>query len=90
MSEIKYMVKPDWISWDEVQECQRKAHEVNNVKGFHMKVQDISGEELKNYIGDGICIIALDGEKVVGTTSIVYKKLKTWWGRNRKSAQTAQ
>ena len=82
MNEIKYMVKPDWISWDEVQECQRKAQETNNKKGFQMQVQTITGEDLRKGVGDGYCFVALDGEKVVGTVSLIFKKSKySWWTR---------
>lgn len=81
------MVKPDWISWDEVQECQRRAQEVNNVKGFHMLVQDISGEDLKRLIGgDGFCFIALDGMKVVGVHCVKFFIGNRWWSWKKKVA----
>jgi len=87
MNEIKYMVKPDWISWDEVQECQRRAHEVNNVKGFHMLVQNLSGEELKNSYGDnGCCFVALDGISVVGTFGVRFFIGRHWWSWKKKVA----
>lgn len=86
MNDIQYMIKPDWISWDEVQECQRKAHEVNNTRGFHMQVQDITGEELKEFIGDGVCLVALDGKNVVGTTSLVFRRIRTWWSIGKLTA----
>ena len=89
MSEIKYMVKPDWISWDEVQECQRRAHEAtNNSNGLHMTVQDISGEELRQDIegGDGVCFVALDDDKVVGVHCVKFFIGKRWWSWKKKVA----
>ena len=88
MNEIKYMVKPDWISWDEVQECQRKAQETNNKKGFQMQVQTITGEELKNGVGDGYCFVALDGKRVVGTASLKFIRSKIHWWTRQKVAYT--
>ena len=83
MGEIKYMLKPDWITWDDVQECQRRAHEKNNKKGFQMQVQTITGDDLKNGVGDGHCFVALDGDKVVGTASLIFLKSKIhWWTRS--------
>ena len=82
MSEIKYMVKPDWITWDEVQECQRKAHEAtNNVKGLRMTVQDISGDALRRDIedGNGFCFVAIDGRKVVGVYGLKFFIGNRWW-----------
>lgn len=89
MSEIEFMVKPDWISWDEVQECQRRAHEAtNNSKGLHMTVQDISGEELRQYLegGNGVCFIALDGKKVVGVFGLFFFVGNRWWNWKKKVA----
>lgn len=90
MSEIQYMIKPDWISWDEVQECQRKAHEAtNNGKGIHMTVQDISGDDLRQYIeenGNGYCFIALDGRKVVGLCGLKLFVGTRWWSWKKKVA----
>lgn len=79
MNEIRYMVKPEWVSWDSISECQRLAHKTNNAKGFHMKVQDMTGEEINRFIGDGVCFIALDGNTVVGITALVKKKINRWW-----------
>ena len=34
MSEIQFMEKPDWVSWDSVRECLNASHKVNKKKGF--------------------------------------------------------
>lgn len=88
MGEIKCMLKPDWISWDEVQECQRKAQETNNKKGFQMQVQTITGEDLRKGVGDGYCFVALDGKKVVGTASLKFLKSYFHWWTRKKVAYT--
>lgn len=89
MSEIKYVIKPDWISWDEVQECQRKAHEAtNNSKGLHMAVQDLTGEGLRKRIekDNGVCFVALDDNKVVGVFGLRFIIGKSWWNWKKKVA----
>jgi hypothetical protein len=84
MGDIKFMLKPDSVSWDEVQECHRKAHEKNNKKGFQMHAQALTGEDLRKDIGDGFCFVALDEDKVVGTASLVFSKSKfNWWTRQK-------
>lgn len=91
MSDIQFMVKPDWVSWDEVQNCQRKAHEyTNNTKGLHMKVQDFTGEELKQFFEsrNGICFVALDGKNVVGVYGLTFFKGNRWWSWGKKVAYT--
>jgi len=88
MSKIQYMLKPDWVSWDDVQECQMKAHEMtNNAKGFHMTVQDYSGEQLKNSFGkDGYCFVALDDKRVVGVHGLIVFIGSKWWSKGKKVA----
>ncbi len=86
MSTIKYMLKPDTISWDDVQECQRKAHVINNKKNLHMTCQDMTGNELREMIGDGFCFVAVDGDKVVGTTSVKLLEQHRWWNKGGKVA----
>lgn len=88
MSEIQYTVKPDWISWDEVQECQRKAQEANNKKGFQMNVQSITGDDLEKGVGDGYCFVALDGKNVVGTASLRFIKSRYHWWTKQTVAYT--
>ena len=89
MSDIKYMLKPEWVSWDAVQECQRAAHaETNNSKGLHMIVQDITGESLRRDLEDngGMCFVALDGDKVVGVFGLKFFVGKRWWNWKKKVA----
>ena len=75
-SEIKYMIKPEWVSWDDVQKCQAISHKKNIEKGLKMHCSELTGEELKQQLKDGICFIALDGKKVVGTTSLIIQDVK--------------
>lgn len=83
MSEIQFMEKPDWVSWDEVCECIHNANVVNDKKGFHMLFSDITPDEIKNDLVNGKCFVALIGNKVVGTCSFKIRNLKKWyvWGK---------
>lgn len=86
MSEIKYMVKPDWISWDAIHECLLQSHKVNEKRGFHMLNQDWTGEELQKQMQRGCCFVALEGDKIVGTGSTIIKKGNRWWSKGKKIA----
>lgn len=80
MEEIRVMEKPDWISWDEVQECIHNAQLTNNKKGFDMRFGHFTGEELRKRIGDGHCFVVLNQQnKVVGTVSLKVSKISYWW-----------
>ena len=82
MSEIKYMEKPEWVSWDAVVDCLHEAHEINEKKGFVMPEFNMAADEFRQRIGNGHCFVALDGDKVVGTSSVIYKRYKRkWWAR---------
>ena len=83
MDNITICLKPDWVSWNEIQECQKRAHEINLSMGIDMICAHYSGKELKNRIDNGVCFVALDGKKVVGTCSYNYNKTSRWWCRGR-------
>ena len=82
MEEIKYMEKPEWVSWEDIADCLHKAHIANQNRGFVMPGLNISADIFRKQIRDGHCFVALDGDKVVGTNSVIYKKYKRkWWAK---------
>ena len=47
-----------------------------------MRTANLTGEELKDRIcEDGICFVALDGEKIVGTLSVRFVKRNKWYAK---------
>lgn len=81
MEEIQYLEKPDWVSWDSVHECLVKAHAINEKKGFHMKNQDLDGEDIKRKLQDGHCFVAMLGTKVIGVHGLSFIRVNHWWAR---------
>lgn len=79
MSEIKYMEKPDWVSWDSIRECLNTAHQTNKKKGFEMVDATISTEGVIEKLKDCHCFIALCGDKVVGTSCLKFMKRRRWY-----------
>ncbi len=78
MTEIQIMEKPDWITFEDIHDLLYAAHGSNREKGFHVKTADMAGEELRKHIGSGKCFVALDGDKLVGTTSYRIVKRNYW------------
>lgn len=77
---IQITVKPDWISWEDIKECLHNAHAENRSRGIKMTHYLWPAEEIKNYLGkDGVMLVALDGEKLVGTAAIAMKEGRTWY-----------
>ncbi|GEM_PF-1979027 len=70
------MEKPKWVSWEAVTDCLHDAHTINSERGFEMPGLKITPEELERKVGNGYCLIALDGDTVVGTTTLQYFKFK--------------
>lgn len=84
IKEVEIVIKPDWVSWDEIKQCLVDAHSVNRSKGINMNHYQWSIEKIKEYIGqNGVMIVALDGKKVVGTAAIIEKKGKYWFVNGR-------
>lgn len=92
MSDIQFMEKPDWVSWEAICECFRAANTVNDKKGFHMTYSDLTPDELEKSIkdGDGHCFVALVDKKVVGTVSLMFWKHQWyhWWTRQTVAYST--
>lgn len=87
MDNISIMPKPDWISWDAIHELLLEAHKKNIEKGIVMRYAQLPGSEIKKKLGDeGCCWVALDGEKLVGTTSVTFFQGKSWWNKGKKVA----
>lgn len=83
-SVLQIVEKPDWVSWEEIHDVLWKAHENNREKGIIMAYPSLSGEEIKNKIGDnGKMFLAIDGKKVVGTLALVEKTGKRWYNTGR-------
>ncbi len=81
MSEIVYMEKPDWVSWEDIQACIHSAHQTNKRWGFEMLNSNKTAEELANQLDDGKCFVAIEDNKVIGTASVKLLKINKWWAR---------
>lgn len=85
LSQIQIMEKPDWVSWEEIHDIIYAAHESNREKGLDIRNAHLSGDELKESLGpEGVCFVALDGDKVVATSSVAFHTLNTWYCRGQK------
>lgn len=79
-SKIQVIEKPEWVSWDEIHEVLWKAHEQNRKKGIIMSYPSLSGEEIRNKIGDkGKMFVAIEDDKVIGTLALIKKVGKQWY-----------
>ena len=80
---IKIQAKPETVSWEEIRQVIWESHKENRERGLHMRYPSLSGEEMKEVVGDdGQCFVAMDGDKVVGTCSYTLKNRKSWYGKN--------
>ncbi len=80
MVEIKK--KTDCVSWDDIRKLIFFAHESNRKNGVDIRNAHLSAGELKTCVGeDGICLVALDGTKLVGTCSVAFENLDCWYAK---------
>lgn len=81
---IQIVEKPDWVSWEDIKQCLEYAHSVNRAKGINMTHYKWPVEKIRDYIGpNGVMLVALDGEKVVGTAAIAEIYRDTWYVKGR-------
>ena len=85
MSEdIQIIEKPEWISWESIRQCLYEAHSVNRTKGIYMTKYLLSTEKILDYIGPhGVMIVALNGNKVIGTAAVCERYGKKWYANGR-------
>lgn len=87
MEDIKVMPKPDWVTFDDIHELLAVAHKKNYEKGIVLTYSQMTGDQIKEKLGDeGQCWVAMDGDKPVGTTSVTFFQGKNWWDRGKKVA----
>lgn len=83
MNNIEIIKKPDWVSWEEIQDVLWKAHTQNRVRGIIMGHQNLSGEKVGDMLGDsGIMLVAMADEQVVGTAAVKIKESNFWYGKD--------
>jgi len=74
------MVKPDWVSWDNIKQCLVDAHAINRSKGINMAHYQWSVEKIKESLGEnGFFLVALDSERLVGTAALSEEKRPFWY-----------
>lgn len=65
----------DRFGYESIQNLLHSAHESNKTKGLVYGVADQSAEKLKVVLNsDAVCFVALDGNKLIGTGTIEFRK----------------
>ena len=83
-SSIQIVEKPDWVSWDDIKQCLYEAHSVNRAKGINMAHYQWPAEKIRGSLGEnGFMLVALDGDKLVGTAGIGEKFGNKWYVKGR-------
>lgn len=81
---IQIIEKPDWVSWDDIKQCLYEAHAVNREKGINMAHYQWPAEKIKQSLGEnGFMLVAMDGDKLVGTAGIGEKFGNKWYVKGR-------
>lgn len=79
-NKIQIIEKPESISWDSIHDILYKAHESNRQKGVFMRTATLTGEELRQRVGEnGKCFVALIDGKLAGTASVKFVPRNTWY-----------
>lgn len=80
MDEVKILVKPDSVSWDEIHDIVYSAHSSNRAKGVDIANAHKNGEEIQELLGEkGVCFVAMLGDKVIATSSVAFHDVDRWW-----------
>lgn len=82
MGEIRIIEKPEEVPFSAIHDVMVAAHEQNFQKGIVTKSTRLSPEELQAKLGDrGRCFVAMDGDRVAGTSSFCVRRFNCWYAR---------
>ena len=83
--EIKIVERPSSVSWEEISAVLKEAHSENVNKGINLPYPALPPNEIyaKTEGRGGIMLVALDGEKVVGTSAVVIIDKDLWCGSGK-------
>ena len=74
------MLRPEWITWEELAQCQQDAHESNVENGVRMKCSSLTAAQLQKEVKSGITLVAVnDRKELMGMLSVLYNQVKRWW-----------
>lgn len=77
---IRIMPKPEFISYEDIQNCLTKAHEINAKKGLFYATQSQTVEKLKEKLKDSVTYVAINEKnQVVATASLQFRKINHWY-----------
>ncbi|MBS7210344.1 MAG: GNAT family N-acetyltransferase [Lachnospiraceae bacterium] len=76
---IQKWINEDIITLDRIQMLLSKSHSENISKGLVYATATQTPERLKQKIGDGICFVAVENGKLVGTATVCQKKIDYWY-----------
>lgn len=87
INEIKIVPKPDYVSWEEITEVIHRAFEEKKEKGMNYLGSHQDVETTIKRVGNGICLVALHNDKVVGTLALKIleptEKGRKWYNGNK-------
>ena len=79
-SNFQIVEKPDWVTWDDIKQCLFEAHAENRATGINMAHYQWPAEKIKESLGKrGVVLVALDGNKLVGTAAIGEEERPFWY-----------
>ena len=81
---MQIVVKPESISWEAVRQCLMESHADNLERGIHMAHPQWPVDRLRDAVGDnGVMLVALDGDRLVGTAAFSEKTTDRWYVHGR-------
>lgn len=81
-SSIRVVLKPDFISWDDIHNLLWEAHADNRKHGINNRYPSLPGDEIQKRIGeDGKMLVALTKDNtLVGVNGYRPQKVTLWFG----------
>lgn len=80
--QIRILPKPENISFEDIRNLLQRAHATNREVGLYYNTPNQTARELEQRIQNGgVCMVAMDGDKLVGTGSLDFRQVNRWYYR---------
>lgn len=77
--EVRKLISDDVVSLDDIQKLISNAHSYNIKNGLIYATATQTIEKLRQKIGDGVCFIAEENGKLIGTATVCSKEINYWY-----------
>lgn len=77
--EVKFMQRPYWVQWKDIQTILNKAHKTNISKGLVYATYNQNLAKLREKTKNSICLVAFVNDELAATATVQFRTINHWY-----------